>query len=401
MAKEKKAQGKQNSKNEKKDVTKKKSDAKERKNIKETKKNTVVKEIKEDKNIVVEKDKKKEKKEKVKKERNNENIINSLKKIDDNRKAIILFVVGFLIATLLFRCLLWPDRIATLKDGTQPVATLGKKKITADDLYTSMKSHYSVNIFLDDVDNMILTEKYPDSDEIKKEIDNTAEYYYSAYEKNYGYTKEQFLEQYGFATEEDFLKTLKLDYRRNKYYDEYVEATITDNEIQKYYDNEVFGDVDSKHILVAIDEENGLNDEEAKKLAKEIIKKLDSGTSWDDVVKEYDDKITHEELGYNAFNASLEKTYLEECKNLKVGTYSKTPVLTSYGYHIVYKIDQKEKAKLKDVKDDIIELLAKEKKNDDQDLYYKALINLRKEAKLEFVDTKLGDEYKTYMNKYK
>lgn len=400
MAKETKENKKANNNSTNKNNTKRKNNQKE--NLKENKKNNSIKELKKDKIEVIE-EKKEEKKLPPKKEKNknnNKNIITTIKKIDDNRKAIILFVVGFLIATLLFRCLLWPDRIATLKDGSQPVAKLNKKNITADDLYESMKQHYSVSVFLDDVDNIILTEKYPETDTLKSEVNSTAEYYYSVYEKNYGYTKEKFLTEYGFATEEDFLKTLKLDYRRNKYYDEYVEKGITDKEIEKYYNESVFGDVDSKHILVAIDEEKGLKDEDAKKLANEIIKKLDDGASWDSVVKEYDEKITHEELGYNAFNASLEKAYLEECKNLKVGTYSKTPVLTSYGYHIVYKIAQKDKPKLKDVKDDVIEVLAKEKKNNDSNLYYKALINLRKEAKLEFIDTKLSDEYKTYVNKY-
>ena len=136
------------------------------------------------------------------------------------------------------------------------------------------------------------------------------------------------------------------------------------------------------------------------KLANEIIKKLDSGTSWDDVVKEYKDQITSEDLGYNAFNASLESAYLKECKDLKVGTYSKSPVLTSYGYHIVYKKAQKDKPELDSVKDDVKDILAKEKKENDTNLYYKALIKLRADSKLEFNDTKLKDEYKTYVNKY-
>ena len=154
-------------------------------------------------------------------------------------------------------------------------------------------------------------------------------------------------------------------------------------------------------VSIAKDGEEGLSDEEAKKLANEIIKKLDKGTSWDDVIKEYKDKIINEDLGYNAFNASLESAYLKECKNLKVGSYSKTPVLTSYGYHIVYKIDQKDKPKLKDVKDDIKDVLANKKKESDEKLYYKALINMREEAKLEFTDTKLGDEYQKYISQYK
>ena len=336
---------------------------------------------------------KKEKKENVK-------LNETLKKIDNNRFAIILFVVGFLVATLLFRCILWPDRIATLKDGTQPVAKLGDKNITADDLYTSMKKHYSVNVLLNDIDDMILTEKYPSNDEMEKSIKETAEYYYSTYEKSYGYSKEDFLSQYGFNSEKDFLENLRLDYRKNKYYEDYALGLVTDKEIQKYYEDEVFGDVDSKHILVSISDD-GLSDEEAKKLANEIIGKLNKGTSWDDVTKEYKDQIITEDLGYKPFNASLEAAYLKECKNLKVGEYSKTPVLTSYGYHIVFKKAQKDKPALKDVKDDVKDVLAKEKKDKDSNLYYKALINMREEAKLEFIDTKLKEEYQKNISQYK
>ena len=244
---------------------------------------------------------------------------------------------------------------------------------------------------------------YPETEEMNTEVAENAESYYSSYESYYGYTKEEFLSNYGFKNEEMFLNTLRLDYRRNEYYENYVENLITEKEINKYYEDEVFGDVDSKHILVKIDKESedGLSDDEAKKLAKEIIKKLDSGKSWNEVIEEYKDQIVNEELGYQAFNASLESSYLEECKNLKVGKYSKTPVLTSYGYHIVYKIDQKETPALEEVKEDIVEILANEKKKADENLYYKSLIAMREDAKLEFVDTVLADEYKDYVNNYK
>lgn len=372
--------------------------------IKETSKEKVEKvtTVNNDKTIVKEEKVKEEKI--VKEKKSNDKMITTLNKIDDNRKAIILFVIGFLIATLLFRCILWPDRIATLKDGTQPIANVNNEVITADDLYTSMKKTYSVKILLNEIDEMILDKKYPEDDEMKDSIQKTADYYYSVYEQNYGYTKEKFLTEYGFATEKDFLDSLTLDYRRNKYYEDYALSTVTDKEIDKYYENDVFGDVDSKHILVKIKkdgETDGLTDEEAKKLAEEIIDKLNKGTSWEDVIKEYKDKITDEDLGYRAFNASLESAYLKECKDLKVNTYSKTPVLTSYGYHIVYKKAQKDKPVLKDIKNDIKEVLATEKKNQDSNLYYKALIKMREEAKLEFVDTVLNDEYKEYISTYK
>ena len=394
MAKEvKKTQEKNNKKKAEEKVVKNSvKDKKVEKNVKEEKKEAVTKKV----------ETVKPEKVKIKKEKNNEKLVTLFKKVDDKRFGIILFVVGFLLATLLFRCILWPDRIATLKDGTQPIATLNEETITADDLYENMKSYYSVNVLLNKIDDIILSKKYKETDEMNEEIKSTAEYYYSMYEKQAGYTKEQFLSEYGFASEDSFLDNLRLDYRRNKYYEEYVLSLITDKEVEKYYKDEVFGDVDSKHILVSVakDGEEGLSDEEAKKLANEIIKKLDSGTSWDDVVKEYKDQITSEDLGYNAFNASLESAYLKECKNLKVGTYSKSPVLTSYGYHIVYKKAQKDKPELDSVKDDVKDILAKEKKENDTNLYYKALIKLRADSKLEFNDTKLKDEYKAYVNKY-
>lgn len=394
MAKEvKKTQEKNNKKKAEEKVVKNSvKDKKVEKNVKKEKKEAVTKKV----------ETVKPEKVKIKKEKNNEKLVTLFKKVDDKRFGIILFVVGFLIATLLFRCILWPDRIATLKDGTQPIATLNEKTITADDLYENMKSYYSVNVLLNEIDDIILSKKYKETDEMNEEIKSTAEYYYSMYEKQAGYTKEQFLSEYGFASEDSFLDNLRLDYRRNKYYEEYVLSLITDKEVEKYYKDDVFGDVDSKHILVSVakDDKEGLSDEEAKKLANEIIKKLDSGTSWDDVVKEYKDQITSEDLGYNAFNASLESAYLKECKDLKVGTYSKSPVLTSYGYHIVYKKAQKDKPELDSVKDDVKDILAKEKKENDTNLYYKALIKLRADSKLEFNDTKLKDEYKTYVNKY-
>lgn len=335
--------------------------------------------------------------------KNSKKLVSVVKTVDDNRKAILFGVVGFLLATLLFRCILWPDRIATLEDGTQPVANINGEVYTADKLYADMKEYYSVNILLNDIDEIILNEMYPETEEMETEVKENAENYYSSYESYYGYTKEEFLSSYGFRNEEMFLDTLRLDYRRNEYFDSYVESLITEKEIDKYYKDEVFGDVDSKHILVKIDEESedGLSDAEAKKLAKEIIKKLDSGKSWEDVVEEYKDEIVSEELGYQAFNASLESSYLKECKDLKVGKYSKTPVLTSYGYHIVYKIAQKDTPTLEEVKEDIVEILSTEKKNADENLYYKSLIFMREEAKLEFVDTVLADDYKTYVNNYK
>lgn len=320
----------------------------------------------------------------------------------DKYHLAIYGALGGILVTVLVVVLIWPDRIATLKDGTQPVATIDSMTITADELYEDMKDIYSVSSLLDKLDTKILTDKYPDTDEMDDEVTSQAENYYKAYEQYYKMSKEDFLKQNGFNTEKKFLEYLKLNNRRTKYVKEYTENEVTDKEINKYYEDEVYGDINTKHILVKVDSSASDDDKkEAENLAKEIISKLDEGKTFDEVKEEYKDKITYEELGYKSYNAALEEAYKNEMKNLKDGEYSKEPVKTSYGYHIVYRIDQKEKPALEDIKDQIKEEIADEKISNDKNLYYVVLDKMRENANLKFEDTVLKDKYDNYMSQYK
>ena len=320
----------------------------------------------------------------------------------DKYHLAIYGALGGILVTVLVVVLIWPDRIATLKDGTQPVATIDGMTLTADELYEDMKDIYSVSSLLDKLDTKILTDKYPDTDEMDDEVTSQAENYYKAYEQYYKMSKEDFLKQNGFNTEKKFLEYLKLNNRRTKYVKEYTENEVTDKEIDKYYEDKVYGDINTKHMLVKVDSSASDDDKkEAENLAKEIISKLDEGKTFDEVKEEYKDKITYEELGYKSYNAALEEAYKNEMKNLKDGEYSKEPVKTSYGYHIVYRIDQKEKPALEDIKDQIKEEIADEKISNDKNLYYVVLDKMRQNANLKFEDTVLKDKYDNYMSQYK
>ena len=320
----------------------------------------------------------------------------------DKYHLAIYGALGGILVTVLVVVLIWPDRIATLKDGTQPVATIDGMTLTADELYEDMKDIYSVSSLLDKLDTKILTDKYPDTDEMDDEVTSQAENYYKAYEQYYKMSKEDFLKQNGFNTEKKFLEYLKLNNRRTKYVKEYTENEVTDKEIDKYYEDKVYGDINTKHMLVKVDSSASDDDKkEAENLAKEIISKLDEGKTFDEVKEEYKNKITYEELGYKSYNAALEEAYKNEMKNLKDGEYSKEPVKTSYGYHIVYRIDQKEKPALEDIKDQIKEEIADEKISNDKNLYYVVLDKMRENANLKFEDTVLKDKYDNYMSQYK
>ena len=134
---------------------------------------------------------------------------------------------------------------------------------------------------------------------------------------------------------------------------------------------------------------------------EEIISKLDEGKTFDEVKEEYKDKITYEELGYKSYNANLESAYMEAMQKLENNSYSKEPVKTSYGYHVIYRIDQKEKPALEDVKEEIIDSLVSEKKSEDKNISYVALDKMREESGLKFSDTVLEKKYNTYMSQYK
>lgn len=363
-----------------------------------TKKNVISKAEQKKEEKVVKEVKKEEKKNTNKKEY--DKLFKFYDFIDKYRLAIY-GVIGGVLATVLVVILIWPDRIAKLENGLEPVASIDGLTVTAEDLYEDMKEIYSVNNLLDIIDNKILEEKYPETDEMNTELNDQAEKYYNMYNQYYGYSKEEFLTKNGFGSERAFIEYLRLQYRRTQYTDDYIKEQITDKEIEKYYEDKVYGDINTKHILVkvsssATDEEK----KEAENLAKEIITKLNEGKSFDEVKDEYKDKITYEELGYKAYNASLESAYMEAMQKLENNSYTKEPVQTSYGYHVIYRIDQKEKPVLKDVKEEIITSLVSEHKSEDTSVQYKALEKMREDAKLKFTDTVLEKKYETYKSQY-
>lgn len=370
----------------------------EKKNNKKEVKEVVVKEEKVVKNTPKKESKKEEKKvNKV----SDDKVFKMLEFFDKYRLAIYGAVGGILI-TILVVIIIWPDRIATLKDGTQPVAEIDGYTVTANDLYEDMKELYSISSLLDKIDNKILEKKYPETDDMNDEIKETAENYYNAYKQYYQADKETFLSNNGFGSEKAFLEYLKLQYRRNTYAKDYIKTLISDKDVEKYYNDNVYGDINTKHILVKVD--SSASDEDKKKaedLAKEIISKLNDGKSFDDVKEEYKDQITYEELGYKSYNANLESAYMEAMQKLDDNSYSKVPVKTSYGYHVIYRIDQKEKPSLDDVKEEIIDSLVSEKQSSDKNISYIALDKMREEAGLKFSDTVLEKKYNTYMSQYK
>lgn len=322
-----------------------------------------------------------------------ENVIKEEKKktIFSKKEVWISGIIGLLLGAIIM-VLLYVTGV--LGFGNKTIATVKGGSIKQNELYKEMKKLYSVNYALDLVDAEILKNKYNLTDEQKEEVEEQADYYLTTYETYYGYTEEEFLSENGFSTKQEFIDYLTLNYKRDLYYIDYLKTKIDQEEIQAYYDENVYGEINTKHILVEVDDD--VTEEQALAKAKEIIAKLDSGKTFEEVTEEYGDEIISEDLGYNGFNSGLVTEYVEASKELENGTYSKEPVKTDYGYHVIYKVDQKDKPSLEEATNDIVEILGEDLEEEDTYIKYKALIQLREDNKLKFKDSKFKEEYKEY-----
>ena len=296
---------------------------------------------------------------------------------------------------------------AELKDNNTVVKT-DEGKITADTLYETLRDKYGISVLVDMIDHQLFDEKYETDDTEKETIDSQIEQMKSQYNNDDEAFQAAIKQYLGVENEDELRDMLSLEYKRNLAIEDYVKDSITDDEIQKYYDDEVIGDIKVRHILIKPDTNDDMSTEEkteaeekAKKEAEDLIKQLDDGADFEELAKEHSDDTGSASDGglIDYFNRddNMDEAFLNASIDLEEGKYTEEPVQSSFGYHIILKVDQKKKPKLNKVKDDIIETLADEKLNEDATLRYNALIEIREEAGIEFKDDSLKKDYDDLM----
>lgn len=308
--------------------------------------------------------------------------------------AAVGLAIGIGLTILIIFCVNSEGKIQ-LKYRSQTMATVNGKKITAQKVFDKVKPQYGLQYLIKEIDDSIFREMDTLTEKEKEEVKKQADEYISS-AKLVGYTEQEFLERNGLASYDEFIDELMITKKSNKYILGYLEAKLEDGAVQKYYDEhkDEIAEYDSEHILVRITDT--VTDEQALALANEIITKLNEGKTFDDIISEYGDKIYHEELGFQGKDSDLQQTYIDELVALQDGEYSKTPVKTTYGYHIVHKLST---ATMEDLKDVIIEKLAEsELFSKDENLGYKAFAELRKEKNVEIKDETLKKQYDNYLD---
>lgn len=303
-------------------------------------------------------------------------------------------------------------KVPKLKNGDEAVVTMKDGDISVEKLYSEMKEKYALDMLITKIDTAILNNVYKTDDEEKNYIDKqleTIKYYYETYYKSQYKSFQEYLTQNGVESEDELKENIRLTYKRNKAIKDYVKSIITDKEIEKYYDEEIFGDISASHILIKPEYDKNASDEEKKeaekkalKEAKEVVAKLKKGEDFAELAKEYSDDSSNSKSGGKLadFNhGQMVEAFEDAAKELKVGSYTTTPVKTEFGYHIILKTAQKDKPALKEVKDDIISDLTDKKLKDDSSLEVTALVELRKKHKVEIQDKDIKKLYEAYVEK--
>ena len=298
---------------------------------------------------------------------------------------VIMLIIGFVMKA---------TGIAKLKYGSDTVATVNGKSVNAESIYEKLKVSGGLSILLNDIDKVILDDMFTltekEEEDAKEDMEEYIEYYTAM-----GYSEKSILASVGATNKEEFLEIVKTSEKSNKYLYNYLEGKLEEGAVQKYYDEhkEEIESYDSEHVLVRITDT--VTDEQALALANEILNKINDGKTFDDIEEEYGNQIVREHLGFQSKTASLEQPYLDELIALEDGAYSKTPVKTSYGYHIVHRLST---ATFEDLRESIIEILSSDLLQNDANLTKKALIELRKEKGFKIYDEELDKQYQEYID---
>lgn len=321
-------------------------------------------------------------------------------------KKILLGLSATLMLVMATGC----GKVAKLDNGQDAVVTFSDESvgsISVNELYEELRDTYGASILVDMVDRKILEQKYPTDDAETSQIEAQIASWTSAFGSEAAMLQ-QTASAFGAATMEDLKSYLSLQYKRDLWYKDYAKEQVTDQERQNYYDQQVFGEMKLRHILIrstvstsASDEEKAAAEEEAYNKAVDLIKQLDEGASFEDLAKNNsEDTATATDggdLGYVTWTDNMDENFIDAAKNLEVGKYTETPVKSSYGYHIILKEEQKDKESLDSIKDTITERVAEDNLADDSTLSTKALKALRENYGIHIEDDRLENSYEIYM----
>ena len=307
----------------------------------------------------------------------------------ENINKILLIVFGIIVGVIT-TLILVPTKIAKLSDGSEEVASISTRTISADEYYNLLKKKDNLSVLLREIDVSILKGLYPDSDNNALAY---AENRYSTFLEQselYGMSEEESLKQMGYTKKDEFINYLKDDYYLNKYYESKLTEVYTEDDYKSFYDNNYFP---TKGIYIFSDSTN-------KNKLKEIKNKLDKGTKVSKILSTYTD-IPYNQIDINFTDFQYGEDVLNIVKLLGINKTSSIVENEVFGNYFVYVYDAKENQSYDDVRSSIEDYFMNKAEQDDPNVMYKIMIDLQKEYKLEFKDDELKEAYNKYIAEHK
>ena len=297
-----------------------------------------------------------------------------------------------------------------LVDGKEVVAEVEGLQITSEDFYGTLKDEYGYATLLGLIDNYIISKEFTDEDAATSYAKQQYEYLKASYEANDSDLDTEILNYY--SSVQAFKDMLAKNYKSSKVVEKYISESLTDKEIEDYYNSDIYGTMTVRHILVkptyastATDSEKASAKTTALNEAKDIITKLNQGADFATLAKENsDDTGTSSNGGLfeNFEKDTTDAAFWAASYVLKDNEFTKTPVESAYGYHVILKVSSASKPSLDDSKDKIKEALVSEKltaAGDNATAIYWAKI--REKYKMNISETKISDEYNSNISKLK
>lgn len=322
-----------------------------------------------------------------------------MKVLKENATLILLCLICLLL--IINIVLIVKGHSVKLSNGNEIVASIDEKEVTAEELYEAVKETYITNELINTIDNFIIEKEITDTNEAEKTAKEQVESIKEQY-NSMGYKWTEVLTNYGYESEKVLLDEIKNSILKENVVVNYLKSNLTEEEVKKYYDENIDDSYTAKHILIIPDTTDDMTSEQkqaaedaAKTTAEEVINKLNNGEAWANLVTTYsedDGSKESEGLIENFTKGDVVDEFLTATKELTDGAYSTTPVKSPYGYHVILRVSKTEKEALDTMKDELMEKIVNSKLSD-SNAYTKAWAEIRNKYNFVINDTVIANYY--------